>query len=237
MADSPNTPNPSAIPQSPSRRSIIAAGAATIGATAVAGGPVLASAVAGDDPIFAALAELERVNARVKTVGNAHDYAEELFLDLEPRTDFISLSDGLSVAPDQLDHEGIDKHFADPGMPEQNIRAAVKKLLSYRKKPLTPELQAEREAKRQAAHAALDRYLLATEEAEKRSGLDEAQRQWNAVLGEQTDAERKILETRPRTKAGALALLRFAVDSDLDGNDMAAAIRNAVAVLDRGALS
>ena len=89
----------------------------------------------------------QRINARVKTVGKAHDDAEELFHELEPRTDFISLSDGLSVAPDQLDHDGIDKHFADPGLPEQNIRAAVKKLLSYRTKPLTPELQAEREAK------------------------------------------------------------------------------------------
>jgi hypothetical protein len=224
---------------SPSRRHIIAAGAAAIGATAVAA-PVALGAVAGDDPIFAALADLERINARVKIIGDAHDDAEELFHELEPRTDFISLSDGLSVAPDQLDHSGIDKHFADPGLPEENIRAAVKKLLSYRKKPLTPELQAEREAKRQAAHAELDRYLTAREEAEKRSGFGEAQKDWRAVLDEQSDAESTVLETEPRTKAGALALLRFVagyLHEIADREEEAAAIRNAVAFLDREALS
>ncbi len=55
MADSPNTLTASAIPQSPSRRNIIAAGAA---------------AGAGDDPIFAALAEWRRLNA-------VHDATEE----------------------------------------------------------------------------------------------------------------------------------------------------------------
>jgi hypothetical protein len=221
-----------------SRRRLLTAGAAAIGATAVAA-PVALGAVVGEDPIFAALADLERVTARVKTVGKAHDDAEELFHELEPRTDFIALSDGLSIAPDQLDHAGIDKHFADPWLPEENIRATVKKLLSYRRKPLTPEMQAELEAKRQAAHAELDRYLTATEEAEKRSGFGEAQKDWHSVLDEQLNAERKILETRPRTKAGALALLRFAADrkNDLDGDDVAAAIRSAVAVIEREVLS
>lgn len=218
------------------RRAVMAG----LAAAPVAGLPAIAGAVAGNDPIFAALAEMERVNARVKIVGKAHDDAEELFHELEPRKDFISLSDGLSVAPDALDHAGIDKHFADPGMPEENIRAAIKKLLSFRKKPLTPELRAEREAKRQAAHAELDRYLAATEEAEKRSGFGEAQKDWNSVLDEQLNAERMILETGPRTKAGAIALLRFVASylcEIADREDEAAAIRTAVAVLERETLS
>lgn len=70
MADFPNTPNPSAIPQSPSRRTLLAAGAAAIGATAVAAPVALAGAAAGEDPIFAALAEWRRLNA-------AHDATSE----------------------------------------------------------------------------------------------------------------------------------------------------------------
>lgn len=145
MADSTPTPNPSSIPQ-PSRRNIITAGAAAIGATAVAGGAMAGSA--GVDPVFAALAELERVEAHVETVRQAHTEAEDLFIEMQPRKDFIYLSDGLSVIPDAIDHEGIDKHFADPGLPEQNIRAVIKKALSWRKKPLTPERQAELEMAR-----------------------------------------------------------------------------------------
>lgn len=52
-----------------SRRTLLTAGAAAIGATAVAL-PAIAGAVAGEDPVFAALAEWQRLNA-------AHDATEE----------------------------------------------------------------------------------------------------------------------------------------------------------------
>ncbi len=216
-----------------SRRAVMAG----LAAAPVAGLPALAAA-AGDDPIFAALAEIERVNARVETIGKVHTAAEELFDEMAPRKDWIGLSDGLSVAPDVIDHAGIDRHFDDAGLPEQNIREAIKKLLSYRKKPLTLEQQAEREAARKAAHVELDRYLADVEDAEKRSGLGDAESDWEGALGERHEAERTIFETKPVTKAGALALLRFAADylhDVADREEEAAAIRNAVSFLEREA--
>jgi len=69
MADSTNIRIASTIPQSTTRRNLLTAGAAAIGGAAVAV-PSIASAVAGEDPIFAALAEWRRLNA-------AHDATPE----------------------------------------------------------------------------------------------------------------------------------------------------------------
>src|ERR1019366_8208151 len=62
----------------PISRRALAAGLAL---APVAGLPALAGVVSVDDPVFAALAELERVKATVETVGNVHNRAEEAIFE------------------------------------------------------------------------------------------------------------------------------------------------------------
>lgn len=62
----------------PISRRALAAGLAL---APVAGLPALAGAATIDDPVFIALAELERVKATVETVGKVHSAAEEVIFE------------------------------------------------------------------------------------------------------------------------------------------------------------
>ena len=81
MADSQNTRIAPEAPQSPSRRNILTAGAAAIGATAVAA-PVALGAVAEDDPILAAI---ERHRAALARFNNPSRLTDEVVARTEGR--------------------------------------------------------------------------------------------------------------------------------------------------------
>jgi hypothetical protein len=96
-----------------------------------------------------------------------------------------------------------------------------------------------RESEYRAARAELEGIEAAVAEAAAKSDFADIDASWDEVVVEEDEAEVAVLETKPRTVAGALALLRFVADYGdrygLGSVDAECAIRNAVAVLEREA--
>ena len=193
-----------------SRRSL----AAGLALAPIAGLPALAGEVSIDDPILAALDELQRLKAHIKGLDEAVEKAHDALMEMSPGSASVKL-DGMVFS----EHEAIDSHFDDPGIPTENIRDTIKLLLSYRKRLLTPEQKAEREAARHRAHEELDALLQQRATAKAESGYADAA--VDEAFERQGDAERSIFETDPISGAGAIALLRFAADhiEDMGVND------------------
>src|ERR1019366_10101352 len=108
----------------PISRRALAAGLAL---APVAGLPALAGVVSADDPVFAALAELERVKATVETVGKVHSAAEEAIFEAR--------------APGFVEFEGrevrsladLDGWYRSSGvLSDENIRHMVRNLIAKR---------------------------------------------------------------------------------------------------------
>ena len=119
------------------------------------------------------------------------------------------------------EHQAIDSHFDYLGIPEENIDKTIALLKSWRKSPLTPEQKAEREAARRRAHEELDALLQQCATAKAKSGYADADAATDEASEQQWDVERAIFETAPISRAGAIALLRFAADhiEDMGVND------------------
>jgi hypothetical protein len=190
--------------------------AAGLALAPVAGLPALAGVVSADDPILAALDELQRLKAHIKGLDEAVEKAHDALTEMSPGSASIKL-DGMVFS----EHEAIDTHFDDPGIPTENIRNTIKLLLSYRKRPLTDEQQAEREAARRRAHEELDALLQQRATAKAKSGYADADAATDEAFERQGDAARAIFEIAPISQAGAIALLRFAADhvEDMGVND------------------
>jgi hypothetical protein len=197
----------------PISRRALAAGLAL---APVAGLPALAGAGSGRDPIHSALAELERVKATVERLDEAVEKAHGALTEMSPECASIEL-DGMVFS----EHEAIDSHFNYLGIPDENIDKTIALLESWRKSPLTPELRAEREAGRRRAHDELDALLQQRAAAKAESGYADADAAASEAFEQQGDVERSIFETEPTSRAGAIALLRFAADhiEDLGVND------------------
>jgi hypothetical protein len=201
----------------PISRRALAAGLAL---APIAGLPALAGVVSADDPILAALDELRRLKAHIEGLDEAVEKAHDAFAEMSPECASIEL-DGMVFS----EHEAIDSHFNDLGIPNENIDKTIALLESYRKSPLTPEQKAEREAAREAArrraHEELDALLQQRATAKTKSGYAAADAAADEAFERQGDAERAIFETDPISGAGAIALLRFAADhiEDMGVND------------------
>ena len=195
----------------------------------------LAGVVTVGDPVFAALAELERVKATVETVGKVHTRAEEAIFEAR--------------APGFVEFEGrevrsladLDGWYRSPGvLSDENIRKIVRSLIAKRPRFLSPAQKAARDATREAeyskARAELERIVAAEAEAHAQSGFDEAEAKWNDATSRENEAEDAIFACEPRTVAGAMAQLRFVADHaanfSADYFDTAGAIRRALEVLE-----
>jgi hypothetical protein len=194
--------------------------AAGLALAPVAGLPALAGAVSVDDPIISALAELDQAKVRSAYFEELCGQASEAYGELRQQSHY-AIVDGMKFCL----HEDIDAHFDDPGIPIENVRNTIKLLLSYRKRPLTPEQQAEREAEREAArrraHEELDAIQRQQAEARTASGYAEVDDAYNEAYREERDAERAIMIAEPTSQAGAIAALRFIADQldDIGIND------------------
>lgn len=177
----------------PSRRALVAG----LALAPLAGVSARAGAMPIADPVFAALAELGRVQERFNQVGKVHATAEAAYLERRPKNIFLILN-GRKF----YDHEQIDSHFDD-------IEAVIKQLLSMSRRTLSPDEQAERDQARQAAHEELDRILAAKQEAAEQTGFREADDLWNKTFDELSNAEDAAIEAEPSSPAGAIAMLRF----------------------------
>ena len=216
------------MPSNSSRRRFLAVGsAATVFAS-------LHGAIAqADDPVFAALADLERVKANVVAVGEIHSAAEEAIYE--------------AGAPRFVEFEGEQIHSLarlDAIFHGALTRKAILSIIRNMRASLPPRLslagQAARDAARAEAYrmarAELEHMVAAAAEARAQSGFDQVETTWNEVISRENDAVDVIFACEPRTAAGALALLRFVADymDSLCGNDVdtSGAIRRALAVFE-----
>jgi hypothetical protein len=166
------------------RRSVVCG----LGTAAVAGVPTLASAApTNDDPVLQAIASLERLKIHTKEPDAAHSVAEDAML--AARKENVVTLDGEEMRT----HDEIDDHFKPAFEDEEQFNRFVERL---RPRQLSATERAERDLARQAAHDALTRREAAIAEFEQRTG----------------DAEYEVMEAKPTTTAGAVAVLRFVAD-------------------------
>jgi hypothetical protein len=214
-----------------SRRRFLAAGsAATVFAS-------LHGAIAqADDPVFAALADLERARANVETVGKIHAAAEDAIYE--------------AGAPGFVEFEGeqihclahLDAVFKSGFTPRKAVLSIIRNMRANLPPRLSPAQLAARDAARAEAYrnarAELERIVAAESEARAQSGFDEAEAKWDDATSRDYEAVEAIFACKPRIAAGALALLRF-VAKNMSAYDMGsetpAAILRAVAIIEQEA--
>jgi hypothetical protein len=204
------------------RRSVVCG----LGTAAVAGVPALAGAAPmSDDPVFQAMAALERLEIHAEEPDAAHSVAEDAWLNAGRKNGVIL--DGEEMRT----HEQIDAHFTPAFGPEdeEQFNRFVERL-----RPRSAAEQAERDRGRQAAHDKLARREAEIAEVERRTGYREIHAQQESANRAVWDAKYDVMEAKPATPAGGVALLRFVAGlmEDLFPDDdehehYAGAIRNA----------
>ena len=216
-----------------SRRRFLAVGsAATVFAS-------LHGAIAqADEPVSAALAELERAKANVETVGKIHAAAEEAIYEAR--------------APGFVEFEGEQIHSLarldavfkrDGALTRKAVLSIIRDMRANLPTRLSPAQMAARDVARAEAYrkarAKLEQMVAAGAEARAQSRFDQVEAAWDEATVRQSEAEDAVLACNPRIAAGALALLRFVADNtdSASGNDADAsgAIRRAVAAIEREA--
>ncbi len=220
-----------------SRRRFLAVGsAATVFAS-------LHGAIAqAEDPVFAALADLERAKASVVTVGKIHAAAEEAIYEAR--------------APGFVEFEGeqihslahLDATFKrDGALTRKAVLSIIRDMRANLPPRLSPAGRAARDAARAEAYrkarTELEHIVAAKAEARAQSGFDEAEAKWDDATSRENEAVAAIFACKPRSAAGALALLRFVAEnmsaydmgSDDIGAEAPAAILRAVAIIEQEA--
>jgi hypothetical protein len=212
------------------RRSLVCG----LGTAAVAGVPALgiAAPTSCDDPVLQAMASLERLRIHAEEPAAAHEVAEKAIFDVR-KENVVAVTLG---GEEMRTHDQIDHHFTPAFGPddEEQFNGFVERLERLRPRQLSAAERAERDQARQAAHDELTRREAAIAEIEQRNGFREIDARKEAAYAAVWDAEYDVMETKPATPAGAVALLRFVADliEELQGGDdehehYVMAIRNA----------
>ena len=173
-----------------------------LGTAAIAGVPALASATP-DDPVFQAMAALERLEIHAEEPVAAHTVAEDAWLNAGRKNGVIL--DGEEMRT----HEQIDAHFTPAFGPgdEEQFNRFVERL-----RPRSAAEQAERDRGRQAAHDELARWEAEIAEVEQRIGFREIEARKDSAYDAVWDAEYDVMQAKPATTAGAVALMRFVAE-------------------------
>jgi hypothetical protein len=185
-----------------SRRSL----AAGLALAPVAGPPALAGAPITDDPVLAALAEYERRHA-VSTA--AWKTAEDAAEALEATRQAIGV---VTFKGEEVSSLGRLEYLADRPRPlsDSEWGETIALLKSGR---TAPQIEAARpDPEYQAARAALEPLLPAHEAAERAADVEGAEKRAEPLEDKTREAERAVYEAEPTSRAGAIALLRFAAD-------------------------
>jgi len=181
------------------RRSLVCG----LGTAAVAGVPGLASAAPMSDPVFQAMAALEQLKILAEEPDAAHEAAEGAWLD-------AGRKNGVTLDGEEMrTHEQIDAHFTPAFGPEYDFDALIERIETLRPRPLSDVESAERDRARQAAHDELARQEAEIAEVEQRIGYREIEARKESAETAVWDAEYEVMESKPATTAGAVALLRF----------------------------
>jgi hypothetical protein len=155
------------------------------------------------DPVFQAMAALEELKIHAEEPVAAHSVAEDAIFDA--RKGNVVTLDGEKMRT----HEQIDAHFTPALEDDEQFNNFVERL---RPLHLSATERAERDLARQAAHDELARQEAAIAETEQRTGYREIEAQKDAAYAAVWDAEYEVMEAKPATPAGAVALLRFVAD-------------------------
>jgi hypothetical protein len=216
------------------RRSLVCG----LGTAAVAGVPALASAAPmSDDPVFQAMAALDQLKIHAEESDAAHSVAEKAV--------FAAMKEnGVILAGEKMrTHEQIDAHFRPTFEDEEQFNTMIERLQRLRPRRLSAVEQAERDRARQAAHDELTRKEAGIAEVKQRIGYREIEARKEADESAVWDAEYDVMEAKPATAAGAVALLRFFAGNmeflgfDDEDERYASAIRNAADFFEGRALA
>jgi hypothetical protein len=176
-----------------------------LGAAAVAGVPALAS-TAHDDPVFKAMAALEQLKIHAEEPDAALSIAEHA-VQRAKKENVVILDD-----EEMRTHAQIDTHFKPAFGPEYDFDAFIERIEGLRPRPLPDAERAERDLARQAAHDELAKQEAAIAEVEQRTKYREIEAQQKSANHAVWDAEDDLMEAKPETPAGAVALLRFVAE-------------------------
>jgi hypothetical protein len=182
------------------RRSLICA----LGTAAIAGIPAAAGAAPVSDPVFQALAELERLKTHAEGANAADKAVEEAM----PNISVSVTLDGKRIGT----HEEIAAHFTPAFEDEEEFNGMVEKIEKLRPRRLSDAERAERDRVRQAAHDELTGKQVARAEARSVLNADEIEARKGEADSAVWDAEYVVMDSKPATTAGAISLLRFAAD-------------------------
>jgi hypothetical protein len=155
-----------------------------------------------DDPVFQAMAALEHLKIHAGESEAAHSVAEEAVFAAK-RANIVTL-DGKEMQT----HAQIDAHSKPAFGPEDEAQfnAFIERI---RPRHLSATERAEGDQERQAAHDELTRQEAVAAEAERRTGFREIEARKDAANAAFWDAEYDVMEAKPASPAGAVALLRF----------------------------
>jgi hypothetical protein len=187
------------------RRSLVCG----LGTAAVAGVPALGNAAPmSDDPVFQAMAALEQLKILAEEPDATHSVAEVAAFAARKKN--IMTLDGEVMRT----HEQIEAHFRPAFGPEdeEEFNKILGRIETLRPRRLSDAERAERDLARQAARDELSRQEAKIAEVEQRTGYREIEAQKNAADDAVWDAEYVVMEAKPATTAGAVALLRFVAD-------------------------
>ncbi len=187
----------------PISRRALAAGLAL---APVAGLPALAGVGSVDDPVFAALAELDRLKAAEKAAEEAYSATHEAFEAARKSIGVVTYK-GEEV-------RSLDRLEFLANRPRLLSDAEWGETIEMLKRGRTvQQIEAARpDPEYHAARAALEARLPAYKKSKVESGAKAAEANAQAAYEKVGDAERAVYEAEPTSRAGAIALLRFAAD-------------------------
>jgi hypothetical protein len=166
----------------------------------IAGLPALASAVSVDDPVFAALAERNRALAAYEAISMTAAATSETIPFVTYKGEKVYNLSHLN------DLAGRSNHYMTTDELEETIAQLRRGWAEQQDELASPDIEFE------AARAALEARLSALDLAKEEGGADDDEAESNEPFEVLGYAERAVYEAELKSRAGAIALLRFAAD-------------------------
>ncbi len=181
----------------PISRRALAAGLAL---APVAGLPALAGAVTIDDPVFVALAEHGRAHAAWEAIEEASAVTSEAFRVVTYKGEEVY------SLPRLNELAGRSNYYMTADQLEATIAQLRRGWAMQQEELASPDPEFE------AARGALEVRQSAVDLAKEEGGEDDDEAESNEAFEVLGYAERAVYEAEPTSRAGAIALLRFAAD-------------------------
>jgi hypothetical protein len=174
--------------------------AAGLALAPIAGLPALAGVLSADDPVFAALAERNRALAAYEAISEATAATREAI----PCVTYKGKK--AYSLPHLNDLAGRSNYHMTAADLEETIAQLRRGWAKKQEELASPDLEFE------AARVALEARQSARDLAREEGGEDDDEAESNEPFEVLGYAERAVYEAEPTSRAGAIALLRFAAD-------------------------